>query len=643
MALHEDRSIGGSNVGTSLYDTEAHDIGSIASKSQRYSTHHVLRQRWSSTYSYVSSMLVSMCTIYYFDVALEHRNFRHMDFLMMIVSFILIALPLFYMQVLLGQYTQSGVICLRHMSPLGHGIAFGFLLVTFAHSIKLGIYAADFLTYLTQSFRYEIEWLGCSEKYRSVCWNGYEPCEVNNCLNETIKPSTYYYYRDVYCNRRGLNQNTTVQMPNLHRSMLILLFWLLVCLIINIYTIKFRKIITKLWTITFVLLIMNTINMWVRDYNIEIIVDILVVNTTALLNTKAWLKVIADPINLMGLAKGIHILHGSFIDIGETREGSTVLVTILDILVMTMTMSFGRASLYKLRSTANMTRDVFRVYWVRGVEMYFVSIPMALSLCRIPQMWNILYFLTCLLLTLGNQLMHLVTLERSFCDAYPTILKYSKYVSSIICIIIVAISTCISSKYFPEAFTVEAFSFCFLSTMESLVVFLFAVFVCWLYGVQKFCDDIHYMRGSQPAMFWKVTWNCLPVLLGVSLVTKFLHYNIGILHFDRHEIICLTIFLIPIPAVTVYEIFRSIRKKNVTGLFHSEEEYGPPDPKERRLRKLFNPRQETKLKRKSEKCNHRCLLHSKVLKRAVGEEENYKKSGNLSIYSENEDNLMKNK
>ena len=50
------------------------------------------------------------------------------------------------------------------------------------------------------------------------------------------------------------------------------------------------------------------------------------------------------------------------------------------------------------------------------------------------------------------------------------------------------------------------------------VVFVEAAGVCWLYGVERFSDDIRKMTGFRPGIFWRTCWNFIsPVFIFVSL------------------------------------------------------------------------------------------------------------------------------
>lgn len=45
-----------------------------------------------------------------------------------------------------------------------------------------------------------------------------------------------------------------------------------------------------------------------------------------------------------------------------------------------------------------------------------------------------------------------------------------------------------------------------------------------------------------------------------------------------------------------------------------QERWGPPDPQERRVRHLFNPREEIRSRRRNDACKHKCIFSSRVNK-----------------------------
>lgn len=52
--------------------------------------------------------------------------------------------------------------------------------------------------------------------------------------------------------------------------------------------------------------------------------------------------------------------------------------------------------------------------------------------------------------------------------------------------------------------------------VKTFTVAITATLICWIYGVQHFSDDFHFMTGKQPARYWKIFWYIMPVIFWVN-------------------------------------------------------------------------------------------------------------------------------
>ncbi|PSN43894.1 hypothetical protein C0J52_03671 [Blattella germanica] len=94
-------------------------------------------------------------------------------------------------------------------------------------------------------------------------------------------------------------------------------------------------------------------------------------------------------------------------------------------------------------------------------------------------------------------------------------------------------------------------------------------------------------------------------------------------NFIRYHIIHITILLIPLIVGAIYKAFKSLRKHNLVAVLKPETDWGPRDPEVRQIRFTFVPRMETRLKRRTYVCKHRCLIQSEYLKYLMAEEEKW--------------------
>lgn len=111
-----------------------------------------------------------------------------------IVSFVVVGLPLNYMQVVMGQYSQVGIILYKHNCPIGHGVGYALLFNSFLWCCYYGIQMADFLMYFLACIDVQLHWLVCPKGAQSRCWSANSEC-YQNCLSENISIASYVYWK----------------------------------------------------------------------------------------------------------------------------------------------------------------------------------------------------------------------------------------------------------------------------------------------------------------------------------------------------------------------------------------------------------------------------------------------------------------
>ena len=128
------------------------------------------------------------------------KNFTILEpcFIHHFLTYTFVGLPVYYMQVLFGQYTQLGTIIFKYMSPIGHGIGFSFIVTLFVNTIRNGLLLPEFIFYLLSTMYTELPWMECPEGRELECWTDHQinNC-TKNCINEHIQLSAFVFYKYV--------------------------------------------------------------------------------------------------------------------------------------------------------------------------------------------------------------------------------------------------------------------------------------------------------------------------------------------------------------------------------------------------------------------------------------------------------------
>ncbi|KAJ3592785.1 hypothetical protein NHX12_005124, partial [Muraenolepis orangiensis] len=156
-----------------------------------------------------------------------------------------------------------------------------------------------------------------------------------------------------------------------------------------------------------------------------------------------------------------------------------------------------------------------------GPGIAFVVYPEALTRLPLSPFWAIIFFLMLLTLGLDTMFATIETIVTSVSDEFPNYLRKNKPVFTLVCCL------CFFFLGFPMITESGMYMLQLVDTYAaSYSLVIIAIFellgVSYLYGLQRFCEDIEMMIGFQPNRFWRVCWafvtpTILTGILGLSL------------------------------------------------------------------------------------------------------------------------------
>ncbi|KAK7088378.1 hypothetical protein V1264_022303 [Littorina saxatilis] len=163
---------------------------------------------------------------------------------------------------------------------------------------------------------------------------------------------------------------------------------------------------------------------------------------------------------------------------------------------------------YMAHAQHRSVKDVAR----QDVGLIFVVYPEAVATIGGASFWSIIFFFMIITLGLDTTFGALEAIITGVLDEYPSLRKKRElFVAGIMvyCFLGSLVTATYGGIYVVQLFDTYAVPISIL-----LVVFLEAVAVNWIYGVDRFSADIQSMLGSPPGAFWRVTWTYIsPVFL----------------------------------------------------------------------------------------------------------------------------------
>ncbi|XP_019899885.2 sodium- and chloride-dependent glycine transporter 2 isoform X4 [Esox lucius] len=156
-----------------------------------------------------------------------------------------------------------------------------------------------------------------------------------------------------------------------------------------------------------------------------------------------------------------------------------------------------------------------------GPGIAFVVYPEALTRLPLSPFWAIIFFLMLLTLGLDTMFATIETIVTSVSDEFPKYLRKHKPLFTLIC------CACFFLLGFPMVTENGMYMLQLVDTYAaSYSLVIIAIFellgISYLYGLQRFCEDIEMMIGFQPNRFWRICWafvtpTILTGILGLSL------------------------------------------------------------------------------------------------------------------------------
>uniref|UniRef100_A0AAX7VGB3 Transporter n=1 Tax=Astatotilapia calliptera TaxID=8154 RepID=A0AAX7VGB3_ASTCA len=156
-----------------------------------------------------------------------------------------------------------------------------------------------------------------------------------------------------------------------------------------------------------------------------------------------------------------------------------------------------------------------------GPGIAFVVYPEALTRLPLSPFWAIIFFLMLLTLGLDTMFATIETIVTSVSDEYPKYLRKHKPIFTLVC--------CVSFFILGFPMITESGMYMlqlvdtFAASYSLVIIAIFElVGISYLYGLQRFCEDIEMMIGFQPNRFWRLCWafvtpTILTGILGLSL------------------------------------------------------------------------------------------------------------------------------
>uniref|UniRef100_A0A8C6BCB4 Transporter n=1 Tax=Monodon monoceros TaxID=40151 RepID=A0A8C6BCB4_MONMO len=403
-------------------------------------------------------------------------------FLIPYTLFLIIAgMPLFYMELALGQYNREGAATVWKICPFFKGVGYAVILIALYVGFYYNVIIAWSLYYLFSSFTLNLPWTDCGHAWNSP--NCTDPKLLNSSVlgNHTtyskykFTPAAEFYERGVL----HLHESSGIHDIGLPQ------WQLLLCLIVVVIVLFF-----SLWK---------------------------GVKTSG----KVWIDAATQIFFSLGAGFGVLIAFASYNKFDNNCYRDALLTSTINCVTSFIS---GFAIFSILGYMAHEHKVNIEDVATEGAGLVFILYPEAISTLSGSTFWAVVFFVMLLALGIDSSMGGMEAVITGLADDFQVLKRHRKLFTFGVSFGTFLLALfCITKGGIYVLTLLDTFA---AGTSILFAVLMEAIGVSWFYGVDRFSNDIQQMMGFKPGLYWRLCWKFVsPAFLLFVVVVSIINFK----------------------------------------------------------------------------------------------------------------------
>ncbi|XP_041832928.1 sodium- and chloride-dependent GABA transporter 2-like [Melanotaenia boesemani] len=506
------------------------------------------REKWANNMEFILSMageIIGLGNVWRFPY-LCYRNGGGAFLIPYFVFLLFCGIPVFFLETALGQYTsEGGVTAWRKICPMFQGVGFASQVIVIYLNIYYIVILAWVIFYLIHSFKSPLPWSSCDNYWNTESCHSRSGVFANPKLFQNGSnwsflynfTSNDYFENDSYINssilhinspeeefwrRRVIRISDDMSLGKVHwdLALCLLLVWVICyfCIWKGIKTTG--KVVYFTATFPYLMLII----LFIRGVTLPGAADglryYLQPDFSRLAEANVWVDAGTQVFFSYAVCQGVLTALGSYNKYNNNCYRDCLALCCLN----SATSIFAGFVVFSvLGFMANDLEIPVSEISASGPGLAFIAYPRALSLLPGSSFWAVLFFLMVLFLGLDSQFVCVESLATAITDLFPNRLR-RPYAREILVLVIAVVCFLLGLPFVSEGglylFQLVD-SYGPSGTNLLIIAFVETVVVAWIYGADRFYDNIEDMIGYAPLPWLKYFWLFItPFICGFTLVYK---------------------------------------------------------------------------------------------------------------------------
>ncbi|XP_064473559.1 sodium- and chloride-dependent GABA transporter 1-like [Ornithodoros turicata] len=416
------------------------------------------------------------------------------------ICLITTAIPMFYLEVAMGQYLSRGGIGIWDIAPMFKGIGIASLTIVTLSNIYYMVIVAWILFYLIASFTQVLPWKHCGNHWNTEnCWeyNVTDPDSIPH--NKSVTPIVEFWENNVLGISSGLHE---IGGMRLELTLYLFLSWAIVYVVIWRGLHQSGKIVWVTAIFPYVCLFILLVRGVTLEGSLDGLLFYITPDWSQLLNAKVWVAAGTQVFYTFGIGVGSVVTLGSYNKFHQNFFRDSAIVCTINPLT---SMLAGTVIFSVLGHMAQLAHKSVGDVVKSGPGLAFLVYPEVVTRMPASTVWSILFFMMLLCLGINSQFCPSEAIVSGIMDQWPKLVERRKLITLLMVIFQFLLGLPMVTQggmyllQLMDNYAVTGITLLF-------IVFFQAITLSWIYGTSNISDNIKAMLGRRPNILFRISW-----------------------------------------------------------------------------------------------------------------------------------------
>ncbi|CAJ0596244.1 unnamed protein product [Cylicocyclus nassatus] len=431
-------------------------------------------------------------------------------------------LPMFYMELALGQFHRSGCVSIwRKVCPLFKGIGYGICFICTFIACFYNAIIAHAVYFVISSIALEVPWKTCNNSWNTPLCTDTLNATLGKGGERLTTPSEEFYFHKVLEIQKSTGfDNIGGVKPSL--ALCLAFVFLLVYFAIWKGPKSTGKMVWITATAPYIVLTILLIRGVTLPGAGRGIYYYLMPDFNKLSDPKVWSAAATQIFFSLGPGFGVLLALSSYNDFHNNCYRDAVVTSTINCLTSFFSGFVIFSTLGYMSVLTN--KEVSEVVGDHDASLIFIVYPQALATMSYSSAWSFIFFVMLITLGIDSTFAGIEALITGLCDESRLLTRKREWFVGVVCVLyyfgsLPAISY--GGQYvipFLDEYGVSL-SVLFIVTCEMIAV-------CWFYGINRFSNDINFHLETR-GLYWRVCWMMCPIFISIIFIMTVWHASLS--------------------------------------------------------------------------------------------------------------------